>query len=151
MNNLVNSSILSPIPSIFGNGLLGTAITGLVRIPSYMSNAVAILMVGELAIRMLSESLSFVGFKQQDDSWVSKASNTINGSGIRPYKDYTSANLAVSALGFAALGIVGSEFVRVAGGNAPRIYNNVLAFLGPIRIDHTPYLTVIGQMVGRTV
>lgn len=137
------------IPSVFGNGLLGTAVTGLVRIPAFMANCTAILMVGELAIRGLTNTVSVFGLKPQEDSWISQTATAINGSGIRPYRFKTTQQLVISAAAFAALGIVGSEFVRVAGGQTPQIYNNILSFLGPIRIDTTPYFDAIAPMLGR--
>ncbi len=150
MSNLVSSNLISgSIPSIFGNGILGTTVTGLIRVPAFMANCTAILMVGELAIRGLSQTLTVLGFQQKDDSFISKAAETITQSGIRPYKTWDAGHLVVSTVAFAALGIVGSEFVRVSSGTAPSIYNNILTFLGPLRIDNTPYLTAIGQLLGR--
>jgi len=147
--NNISNVLSGSIPALFGNGLLGTAVTGLVRIPAFMANCTAILMVGELAIRGLTSTISAFGFKPDDDSWISTASKKINGSGVRPYNTYTNQQLVTAAIGFAALGIIGSEFVRVTGGQTPQIYNNILAFLGPIRIDTTPYFTAIAPMIGK--
>lgn len=143
------TSISNTIPTVFGDGILGTAVTGLVRIPAIMSNCVAVMMVGELAIRGLSETLSYVGFQPKDESWLTKTAKSINESGVRPFKDMSARELAIKAVAFAALGIIGSEFVRVTGGRAPGVYNSVLSFLGPLRLDSNPYLDNIAPLLTR--
>lgn len=141
--------VSNSIPRVFGDGLLGTAVTGLIRIPAIMSNCVAVLMVGELAIRGLSETISFFGFQPKDDSWLTKTAKNINESGVRPFKDMPAKELTIKAIAFAALGVVGSEFVRVTGGRAPGVYNNVLSFLGPLRLNSNPYLDNITPFLSR--
>jgi hypothetical protein len=162
--NIFNNAI----PSIFGNGLVGNAVTGLVRIPAFISNAVAVMMVAELAIRALSSALHAVGLNPSNDSWIHQAADTISEGGVRPYRPYkkildahgnpvldqnnqpryekthwTLGTLITRTVAYAALGIIGSEAVRILGGTAPGVYNNVLTLLGPIRIDTRPYLDCV--------
>lgn len=139
--NLVNGSI----PALFGNGLLGHSMTGLIRIPAFMANCTAVMMTGELAIRGLSSTLSAIGFNPSNESWLQKAANHFEN--IRPYKDAPAKELAVKMVALAALGVIGSEFVRIAGGPAPAIYNNILSVLGPIRIDTGAYLDNITPLL----
>jgi len=139
------------IPSLFGQGLLGNAVTGLVRIPGFLASIAAVQIAAELAIRALSGTLSAVGFNFRDDSWVNRLSAKIIESGIRPYTlqedDYnddvyynTAPELVVKMVALAALGIAVNELVRILGGNAPSIYNHGLSFIGPIRIFSGSYL-----------
>lgn len=135
------------IPKVFGNGMLGGAVTGLVRIPAFMSNCIAVMMVGELAIRGLSGFLHTIGLNPSEDSWIQKTARDINSYGVRPYEKMPLKDLVVRTLAFAVLGIVGSEVIRVLGGTAPGIYNNVLTFMGPLRIDTRPYLVCVREML----
>ena len=146
LNNGANI-ISGSIPTLFGNGMIGTAVTGLVRVPAFLANCTAIMMVGELVIRGLSSVLSIAGFQQQEDSWIAKAAGYIGESGVRPYKNLGAADLAVKAAAFSALGVVGSEFARIASGDAPCVYNVVLSFLGPIRISTGPYLDSVMPLI----
>lgn len=147
---MLNSNVINgAIPNVFGTGILGTAVTGLFRIPAFMANCTAVMMVGELAIRGLTNTISVLGFEPKEDFWVSKFAENLNNSGVRPYKNDSFNSLAVKAVAFAALGIIGSEFARVAGGQAPGVYNVVLAFLGPIRISNASYLDGIRPLIGR--
>lgn len=136
------------IPKVFGNGLLGNAVTGLIRIPAFMSNCIAVMMVGELAIRGLTNVIQLVGLSPDKDSWVQSTATNITKYGVRPYKDMELGELLVRTVAFAALGIVASEITRVLGGTAPGVYNSVLSFLGPIRIDTRPYLTCVREVLG---
>lgn len=128
------------IPGIFGDGLFGKGVTGLLRIPAFMSNAITIMMVGELAMKGLSSSFESIGFKPAEDSWVQKGAKAITEYGVRPYKDLPLNVLLARIVAFWALGVLGSEFVRILGGTAPGIYNDTLRLLGPLRINSKPYL-----------
>ncbi len=139
MANYINA-LNGGIPKIFGNGLLGTAVTGLGRITALMPTMIATIMVGELALRGLQNILRGIGLEPKDDSWISQAGKKILEHGARPYEKTNSKTLALQALAFTAIGIVGSESMRVLGGEVPAIYNNVLAFMGPVRLSNQSYL-----------
>ena len=147
----VNLPTGTVIPSIFGDGIFGRGVTGLLRIPAFMSNAITIMMVGELAMKGLSSGFESIGFKPAEDSWVQKGAKAITQYGVRPYKDLPLQVLLVRIVAFWALGVLGSEFVRILGGTAPGIYNDVLRLLGPLRIDSQPYLVGVratGALLG---
>jgi len=123
------------IPRVFGNGLLGTAVTGIGRITALMPTMIATLMIGELALRGLQNTLQGIGLKPTNDSWIARAGKYVSDHGARPYKDADTKTLAKQAVAFAIIGIVGNETMRVLGGQIPPIYNNVLAFIGPVRLS----------------
>lgn len=134
---------------VFGEGVFGRGVTGLLRIPAFMSNAITIMMVGEIAMRGLSSAFKSVGFQPTEDSWVQKGAKTITHYGVRPYQDLPLTSLLYRVVCFWALGIAGSEFVRILGGRAPGIYNDVLSLLGPLRIDSNSYLDGVGKTMAR--
>lgn len=137
--------------TVFGrDSLMGAAVTGLVRIPAFLSSLVAVSIVAELSIRGLTTVLQTIGFEPAEKHWIQKTAQQINGTALRPFQDrqnWPSYRLAVQAAGFAAVGIVGSEFVRVLGGPAPAIYNNVLTLIGCVRIDSRSYVTAVNELL----
>lgn len=137
------TAIRNAIPTLFGDSIVGKAMTGLVRIPAFLSNLTAVAMVAELTIRTLRSTLSQIGIGNDDTTWISRTAEKISESGIRPYRATPTKELVIKAIAFAALGVAATEFVNIIGGQAPAIYNNVLTFLGPIRIDNASYFTNI--------
>jgi hypothetical protein len=141
MSSVQGTSIL------FGDGLLGRAFTGLVRIPGFLANCTAVMMVGELSIRGLSAIVASVGFEPRNDSWISTFATQIDRWELRPFKNVDVKALAIDIVVLSFLGIIGTEGANLLGGAAPTIYNNVLTFLGPIRISHTSYITNVTQLL----
>jgi hypothetical protein len=137
MNNI---NFNAPTPFI-ANGILGHAVTGLVRIPSFMSTCIAAMMVGEGAIRGLRSFFEVFGLRPSDNGFIQGAARHVTNYGVRPYQHLSNGELAGRIVAFSAIGIVGSELARLLGGAPPSIYNNVLAFMGPVRIDPNSYLT----------
>ncbi|MBA2368276.1 MAG: hypothetical protein H0V82_04545 [Candidatus Protochlamydia sp.] len=137
MNNI---NFNAPTPLI-ANGILGHAVTGLVRIPSFMATCMSAMMVGEFAIRGLRNFFEVFGLRPSENSFIQGAATHVTNYGVRPYQDIPAGKLAGRLVAFAAIGIVGSELARLLGGAPPAIYNNVLAFMGPVRIDPRSYLT----------
>src|SRR5215210_5844156 len=102
MNNI---NFNAPTP-VIANGLLGHAVTGLVRIPSFMSNCIAVMMVGEMAIRGLRSFFEVFGLRPSDNGFIQGVATHITNYGVRPYETIPTATLAVRMLGFATLGIL---------------------------------------------
>ncbi len=126
------------IPYCFGNGLLGTACTGLVRIPAFMANIVAVSMVAELSFRLLGEIKGYLVGQGQLDGYMNCLADKLKSFGFRPYEnrqDWTNQQLVIGAIAMGALAIFGTEFVNLVGGRTPDIYNIFLPFFGPMRID----------------
>lgn len=69
-------------------------------------------------------------------SWI-YAKTHIN---IRPFKDKDTLPLLKGTIAAVGLGILLNEALRILAGPAPQIYNDILSFIGPVRIDSKPYL-----------
>lgn len=131
-------SLSGAIPTVFGNGIVGSLMTATLRIPTFMANITAIAIIAELSLRGVTNTLGAIGFSPSSDSWIVKIGNQIDK--IRPYKDVSEfpvKDLAVRALGCAVLSVIGTEFVRLVGGTAPGIYNHVLKYVGSIQVNPT--------------
>jgi len=126
---------------IFGEGILGKSLTGLVRIPAFMASALGAVALGELCLRGIVNTLNQCGLKASDKSWLQHSAACIEEKGARPYKNTETKQLLIQAVAFCAIGIVGGEFARILGGQTPSIYNTVLSFIGPLRISSDSYVT----------
>jgi hypothetical protein len=125
------------------------ALGGCLRIPALLVSANAVAMTGELALRGLQTLLALAGIKVDDkDSLVNKAVAKLPANvNFRPYKNetqWTNKKLLISAVACAAIGIVGTEFANFFFGSAPDIYNRVLTYLGPVRIDNVSWFKNVG-------
>jgi hypothetical protein len=133
------------VPSLFGNGIVGSAMNGLIRIPAFLANCAAVMVIGELAIRLLSGFLTAVGFEPKEGTWVDKITKHVSGvvGEFRPYgnrETYNTKKLIVRLIAFAAFSIIATELARLIAGPTPPIYNKVLTFLGPLRLDGGSWL-----------
>lgn len=129
---------------VFGQGAVGHMITGMIRIPAMMSSLVAIMIAGELAIRLLRLLLSCVGYEVRRGTWIERLANFATVS-VRPYGDdflHPTSRLLQQGLLLMLFSILSVEAVAVLGGPAPAIYNWVLSAISPCwRITTESYFT----------
>jgi len=135
----------TPMNAIFGPGYFGVGMTGLIRIPALMASATAVAILGEVAFRGLRLAYNGIGqlffgaqVDKKDPTWAEKL--TAGLPNIRPFAEYSARDLAVSLVALTVFSILATELVRLLAGDPHPIYNNVLAFFGPIRIASGSYL-----------
>ena len=140
---MVNAT--TPMTAVFGPGYFGAGMTGLIRIPALMASATAVAILGEVAFRGLRLAYNGIGklffnaeLKKTEPTWAEKLTEGLPN--IRPFAQYTPRELAVSLVALTIFSILATELVRLLAGNPHPIYNNVLAFFGPIRIADGSYL-----------
>jgi hypothetical protein len=136
--------------SIVGQ-VVSTAINGTIRVPALMTALASVTIASELVFRGLGTTLSVVGLEPKHDSWVEKLGGHINQ--VRPYKNQNQYPTHILARNFVITTLVAiatTELARVLAGPAPSWYNNVLAFMGPIRLDSSSYLEGVTQVLDRT-
>jgi len=126
--------------TLFGNGLLGNAMTGLIRIPAFLAAVEAATRVGELGIRALTHTLGFIGFQPTKDNWVVKLADEWVKVDIRSHKNKDTMKIVQEIFILTILAVAATELVYFLGGPPPAIYNNILAFLGPVRVFDGSYL-----------
>lgn len=145
------------IPSIFGDGLLGKAMNGLIRIPAFLANCAAVMVIGELAIRGLQFAVGSIGIcrgpEGDNRTWVDKITGPIGRAvnEFRPYADrerYSTGSLFIRLIAFTAISIFATELARILAGATPGIYNKVLTVLGPLRLDSGAWLTNVRALFG---
>ena len=122
---------------------------GALRLPCLIASVGSVMRVAEIALRGISEALKFFGFNSNSTfaTWVSKAVDY-----VRPYKDnHTTTQLVKEALVLAAIGIAGNAVVSALFGPAPAVYNNVLQWVGPIRVssDNHPLIDMAANAIAR--
>jgi hypothetical protein len=161
------------IGAVFGDGYVGKAITGVGRIAALNVVCTAVLMTGELANRALTACLQATGLNPDPNNWIVRNARSISSkTGGRPYayvaeqKDAqglvtapaknATRTLAYQAVAMAALGIIAFDVMTLLGGKAPPVYNKVLTFLGPVRIEDGFYLNnvknaLVGTYVGSKI
>lgn len=115
---------------------------GALRMPFLFANMNGALLVGEGAYRTVKATLNAFGFngENQVTKYISDHTPALAVQVLRPYQNLTNKQLAISALACCIIGTLGSELVSYVFGKAPAIYNNVLSWMGNIRItnDHHP-------------
>jgi hypothetical protein len=134
--------------SVQGNTIghhVGSALThvtnGLVRIPGFLANGAACFMAGELALRTLSGVYTTLRGTPDRGSYLGQCAELVRT--IRPYGalkangEYAvpTSTLAVWTVGMGSLSVIGNEVANALCGPAPRIYNDVLALLGPLQLS----------------
>ncbi len=142
MNTLRSLGDIQPgtaMNTLFGSGVLGHAMTGLIRIPAFLAAVEAASRVGELGIRLLTATLGVIGFEGKSENWVTKTANQLIHVDIRSHKAKDTLKLIKEIAVLTLLAIVATELVHFLGGQPPQIYNNVLAFLGPVRVFNGSY------------
>lgn len=123
------------IPISYLNHGVAALQTGAFRMPMLFASLNGALLAGEGVFRATTAilgGLGFNGFMQK----VHDNTPTIAIRVMRPYKDLKPKELVVSVLACSIIGILGTHAVAWAFGQAPAIYNNVLTWLGPIRISN---------------
>lgn len=123
------------------------ALGGCLRIPALIISANAVAMAGELVVRGLTTTLALAGIKvDNQDSVINKAVAILekNNINFRPYKDLPIKTLVVSTVACAAIGILGTEFANLIFGPTPGIYNHVMKYFTPFRIDSTSWAINVG-------
>lgn len=160
LNNLQNNlqKMENPLQGYTIGNVLGTLLTGTVRIPGYMASLIAAVMVGELALRAIETTLSTMGWKPQESQLQKWAEKTLPG-GFRPFayvqgvkndgsEDKNTLKDLIKRIAFFVIsGICISEFANVIGGSANTAYNNVLPFLGVVRIDTRHYWSGVNEVL----
>lgn len=136
----------TPIGQGQAGAYFSAALGGCLRIPALVISANAVAMAGELVVRGLQYALALTGIKvDSKDSLVNKAVAYLpTGVNFRPYRHMEIDKLAISTLTCAAVGIAGTELANFFFGNTPSIYNRVLTYLGPIRLDSSSYFRNVG-------
>ena len=107
---------------------------GLFRGPALLGALMGVSYIGEIAMRVLETAGSQIGInlpQAQEGSWRKTIRDT-----IRPYKDQSWKHVLLKGVALSIIGSLGFQFAALAFGPAPAIYNNVLAWLGPIRVDN---------------
>lgn len=106
--------------------------TAALRVPCLIAAATGATLVGEVACRTVQGALSQIGFTGES-SFAKRVSHYIPD--VRPYRHIALKELVKKALIVNALGILDVAAVKALCGPAPTIYNDVLQWFGPIRID----------------
>lgn len=115
---------------------INTLQVGALRIPCFIAQCNGVLLVGELAYRVTTTVLKQLGFSGEN-AVATKVASAIEY--VRPYKDektYSYKTLATRAAACALIGTLGAEAVSLGFGEAPGIYNRILAYLGNIRVSN---------------
>lgn len=133
--------------------VLGTLITGALRIAPLISGGIVVVLTGVVALRiiktMLTTLLSLVVELEKpkqgsENNVLPKMIREIMPDAVKSMFDSLNKTDTLPLIGtilkVAAFTIVLTEFVRLIGGAPHPIYNNVLAFLGPYRISPDSYL-----------
>ncbi len=122
----------------FAQQTLNTLQVGALRMPMLFASLNGALLVGEGALRVTTSVLKLFFSGDSDAAkWISKRIPTTAVNVMRPHKELSNQALAISALACCTIGILGTQLMAWGFGPAPSIYNDVLTFLGPIRIDDT--------------
>lgn len=120
---------------------------GALRIPFLFANMNGALLVGEGTFRLVKGALHLTtGFTGEN---IRKHLNDKIVRVVRPYQSLNNKDLAFSALFCCVIGILGSEAVTALFGRAPPIYNQVLTWLGNIRIDVDHHHPLIQMALAR--
>jgi hypothetical protein len=133
-----------------GQGQVGAyfsaALGGCLRIPALVISANAVAMAGELVVRGLQYTLALTGIQvDSKNSLVNKAVAYLpTDVNFRPYRHMDINKLFISAVVCTGFGIAGTELANFFFGNTPSIYNRVLTYLGPIRLDSGSYFRNVG-------
>jgi hypothetical protein len=110
---------------------------GLFRGPAVLASLMGACYIGELAMRGLQAAGSRIGINPPSADSGSVGEKMVKA--MRPYKDLPLQEVAINGLALSVIGTVGFHLAAWAFGPAPAVYNNVLSYLGPIRIDNTPH------------
>lgn len=160
----IPSGALPPvtIKAVFGDGYLGQAFSGIGRVQALVLGAYAVTIVGELTLRGLTNAVEAVGFQPKPDNWlvkgwnaVSKKTGDVTGGRIHAYSPKVAAQglspeiaeknstkiLIIRAVACTVLSIVAFDIMTLLGGRTPPVYNRVLTFIGPFRINDEFYYT----------
>lgn len=121
------------------------------RMPCYFAAINGSLLVGEGVYRGVKATLEFFGFTGESQ-FVKKIQEYTPVTAVkvmRPHQNLTRKELAISAVACCAIGILGTAFVAYVFGNPPNVYNNVLAWLGPVRLanDTHPVIGLIASAI----
>lgn len=140
------ASVSSPI-GLYAQRGINLLQVGALRIPCFMASIASVTRVAEIALRLVSKALDFIGFNSKSDfsKWISTKVDY-----VRPYKDeqkFTTSTLLIEAVVLATIGIVGNAFVSALFGPPPAVYNTVLQWVGPVRVssDNHPIIEIISQ------
>lgn len=110
---------------------------GAMRMPMLFASINGTLIIGELVLRTTQAALQWIGFSGDSDlaRWFSKNTPDIVVAAMRPYRNHQNEQLITTAIACCVIGIVGNELVSVLFGKPPAIYNQILTYLGPIRVS----------------
>lgn len=132
---------------------------GALRGPCLLANVAAIYKIGQVALRIISSTLSFFGFNPEStfSKWVTKAVEWVrptedankssrqyligaDNSEVNKKEEVSTQRLIIEAIGLAIIANVGNTLVTFAFGPAPEaIYNPILQWVGPFRISADPH------------
>jgi hypothetical protein len=89
-------------------------------------------------LRVTQAALKTIGFSGDSDlaRWFSKNTPDIVVNAVRPYRKHESDVLLVTAIACCVIGVFGNELVSLFFGKPPAIYNQILTYLGPIRVSN---------------
>ena len=144
------------VPKVFGNGILGNAINGALRIPALCMSCMSALLAAEITLRGLEFALERIGIgKTKKVTWITTYFHKTLGFDYRlfratkldrngeltqtPSPYYNTASLITSFALVTIFAIVATEAVRMLAGKPPRIYK-LAAFLGPIQVSSKSYI-----------
>jgi hypothetical protein len=122
---------------------------GALRLPCLMASVGSVVRLAEISLRGVSSTLDFIGFK--GESTFSRCV-TRGVDYVRPYKnegDHSTKKLLIEAAILATIGVIGNTFVSTLFGPPPGIYNQVLQWVGPIRVvaDSHPLIEMLAKRV----
>jgi hypothetical protein len=153
-----NITFGSAMSSIITQGSNGTF-----RISALLASVAATQMAGELSLRLINGVFHSVGLKPEQNGVVVKMSQYIAQIGLRPYgnektvtdadgtkntvREYSTRDLAIRLIALSVLAIVAFEAATVLCGSTPSIYNNILTFMGPLRVDPRSFLETTGEAI----
>ena len=112
---------------------------GALRMPALFASCSGALIVGELAYRATRTVLATLGFDGSKgvSKFVYENTPEFVGKIIRPFrneKEYPVKTLVIYGVAACVIGAIGTDLVKLAFGAPPAIYNQVLTYMGPIRI-----------------
>lgn len=131
---------------------INALLAGTCRIPVLIGSAKAAVLFGTVALRGCKSILGYTGWtgpnifeKISSSEWMPKyfrvkVQNTSSEATLPAQtEEHSTYDMFVAGVALAALTIVGNAAVSYLFGPAPKIYNEVLSWVGPIRISNETY------------
>lgn len=108
---------------------------GISRITGLMVCAEAGIMVSDLALRAMRQTVELSGFRFEENGLVKAFSGDILGAPVRQFAHLATGELAKRALVFTVAGLALFQIADYFCGKTPTIYNRVIRFVSPLELS----------------